>query len=36
MFKLDCQKYTTHNIRHEKHAVKNKTDKTWEKIGTTY
>ena len=36
MFKMDCQKNTTHNIRHEKRAIKNKTDKKWEKIGTTY
>ena len=36
MFKMDCQKHTTHNIRHEKRAIKNKTNKNWEKIGTTY
>ena len=29
MFKMDCQKNTTHNIRHEKRAIKNKTDKNW-------
>ena len=28
---MDCQKNTTHNIRHEKHAIKNKTDKDWER-----
>ena len=31
MLKMDCQKDTTHNIRHKKHAIKNKTDKNWEK-----
>ena len=31
MFKMDCQKNTTHNIRHEKRAIKNKTNKNWEK-----
>ena len=36
MFKMDCQKSTTHNMRHEKCAIENKTDKIWEKIGTTY
>ena len=36
MFKLDCQKYTTHNIRYGKRTIKNKTNKTWEKTGTTY
>ena len=36
MFKMDCQKNTTHNIRHEKRAIKNKIDKNWEKIGTRY
>ena len=35
MFKMDCQKNTTRNIRHEKRAIKNKTDKNLEKIGTT-
>ena len=25
---MDCQKNTTHNIRHKKHTIKNKTDKT--------
>ena len=30
MFKIDCQKDTTHNIRLEKRAIKNKTDKNWE------
>ena len=36
MFKIDCQKNTTHNIRHEKHVIKNKTDKNWGKNGPTY
>ena len=36
MFKMHCQKNTTHNIRHEKHAIKNKTDKNQKKIGTAY
>ena len=37
MFKIDCQKNTADNIRHEKRTIKNKTDKNWEKkIGTTY
>ena len=36
MFKMDCQKNTTHNIRHGKCAIKSKTDKNWEKIGTMY
>ena len=31
MFKMDCQKNTTHDIRHEKHAIKNKTVKNWGK-----
>ena len=26
---MDCQKNTTHNIRHEKHTIKNKTYKKW-------
>ena len=36
MFKWTFKKNTTHNIRHEKRAIKNKTDKNWEKIGTKY
>ena len=37
MFKMDCQNNTTHNIRHEKHTIKNKTDKNLgKKIGTTH
>ena len=36
MFKMDCQKNTIHNIRHEKHTIENKTDKNWEKIGAAY
>ena len=36
MFKMDCQKNTTHNIRHEKRAIKNKTHKNWEKVGTRH
>ena len=36
VFKMDCQKNTTHNIRHEKHTIKNKIDKNWKKIETTY
>ena len=36
MFKTDCQKNTTHNIRFEKRVIKNKTDKNWEKNETTY
>ena len=31
MFNMDCQKNTTHGIRHEKHTIKSKTDKNWEK-----
>ena len=31
MFKTYCQKNTTHNVRHEKGAIENKTDKNWEK-----
>ena len=31
MFKMDRQKNTTHNTRHEKRAIKNETDKNWEK-----
>ena len=31
MFKMDCQKKTTHNIRYEKRAIKNKTEKKMEK-----
>ena len=27
---------TTNNTRHEKHTIKNKTDKNWKKLGTTY
>ena len=30
MFKTGCQK-NTHGLRHEKHTIKNKTDKKWEK-----
>ena len=36
MFKMDCQKNTTHNIRYEKRAIKNKTEKNGKEIGTTY
>ena len=36
MFKMDCQKNTTHNIRHEKRAIKKKAIKTGEKIETMY
>ena len=36
MFNMDSQKNTTHNIRHEKRAIKNKTDKNWKKNGATY
>ena len=36
MFEMDCQKNTTHNIRHEKCTIKNKTNKNWEKIRTMY
>ena len=36
MFKMDCQKNTTNNIRHQKCAIKDKMDKNWEKTGTTY
>ena len=36
MFKMDCQKNTSNNKRHEKRAIKNKTDKNCEKVGTTY
>ena len=36
MFKMHCQKHTTHNIRHEKRVIKNKTNKNWEKIEATY
>ena len=28
---MDCQKNTTQNIRLEKHAIKNKTDKNWKR-----
>ena len=31
IFFLDCQKNTAHNIRHEKRAIKNKTDKNWKR-----
>ena len=31
MFKMDCQKHTTLNIKHEKHTIKNKTTKNWKK-----
>ena len=31
MFKMDCQKNTTHNIRYEKRAIKNKTEKKWKR-----
>ena len=36
MFKMDFQKNTSHNIRHKKRKIKNKSDKNWEKIGATY
>ena len=36
MFKMYCQKNTTHNIRHEKRLKKIKPIKTGKKIGTTY
>ena len=37
MFKIDCQKITTYNIRHEKCVIKNKTNKNWEKkVGTMH
>ena len=29
MFKMHCQKNTAHNVRREKRAIKNKTDKNW-------
>ena len=29
MFKMDCQKNTTHNLRRDKRAIKIKTDKNW-------
>ena len=36
VFKMDCRKNTTNNIRHETRAIKNKTDKnrkrTWNNI----
>ena len=28
---MDCQKNTANNMRHEKHTVKNKTIKNWER-----
>ena len=28
---MDCPKNTTHNIRHEKHAIKNKSDRNWKR-----
>ena len=31
MFKKGCRKNTSHNIRHEKRAIEDKTDKNWEK-----
>ena len=31
MFKMDCQKTVTCNIRHEKRAIKNKANKNKEK-----
>ena len=31
MFKMDCQKDTTQNIRHKKRTIKNKISKNWEK-----
>ena len=33
---MDYQNTTTHNTRYEKRAIKNKTNKNWEKIGATY
>ena len=36
MFKIYCQKNTIHYIKHKKRAIKNITDKIWEKIGTRY
>ena len=31
MIKMDCLRNTTHDVRHEKHAIKHKTDKNWGK-----
>ena len=31
MFKMNCQKNITHNIRHEKRAIKNKANKNKQK-----
>ena len=31
LFKLDCQKNTANNIRHEKHTIKKKSIKLWKK-----
>ena len=31
MVKMDYQKSTTHDIRHEKRTIKNKTNENWEK-----
>ena len=33
---MDCQENTTHNIRHEKHKIKNKTAKNLAKSGARY
>ena len=32
MFKMDYYKNTTHIVKHEKHTIKNKTDKNQKKI----
>ena len=36
MFKMNCQKILLTILNHEKHSIKNKTDKNWKKIGTMY
>ena len=28
---MDCQKNTTHNMRHQKHTIKNKNQKNWKR-----